>query len=80
MLLLHHTVPSRIGLPYVLLFDQKNLSYEAGPKLGNAGPPPKSSFGSPEKFFLDGDAKERAPKGRCQARGVWGHTPPENFA
>ena len=37
-------------------------------------PPPKS-------FFLDGDTKERAPKGRCQARGVWGHAPPpENFA
>ena len=26
-------------------------------------------------FFLDGDTKERASKGRCQARGVWGHAP-----
>ena len=52
----------------------------AGPKLGNAGPP-KIIFRGPLKyFFLDGDAKERAPKGRCQARGVWGHAPPENFA
>ena len=52
----------------------------SGPKLGNAGPP-KIIFRGPLKyFFLDGDAKERAPKGRCQARGVWGHAPPENFA
>ena len=37
--------------------------------------------GPPKIFFLDGDAKERAPKGRCQARGVWGHArPPENLA
>ena len=40
---------------------------QSGPKLGNAGPP--------KIFFLDGDAKERAPKGRCQARGVWEHAP-----
>ena len=33
-----------------------------GLKLGNAGPP--------EKIFLDGDTKERASKGQCQARGV----------
>ena len=45
------------------------------------GPPPKIIFRGPLKyFFLDGDAKERAPTGRCQARGVWGHAPPENFA
>ena len=43
--------------------------------------PPKIIFRCPPKyFFLDGDAKERAPKGRCQARGVWEHAPPENFA
>ena len=43
--------------------------------------PPISFFGGPLKyFFLDGDAKERAPKGRCQAMGVWEHAPPENFA
>ena len=40
------------------------------------GAPPKIIFrGSLAYFFLDGDAKERAPKGRCQARGVWGHAP-----
>ena len=39
----------------------------SGPKLGNAGPP--------KIFFLDGDAKERAPKGRCQARGYGGMLP-----
>ena len=44
----------------------------AGPKLGNVGPP--------KNFFLDGDAKEQAPKGRCQARGVWGHAPQKKFA
>ena len=44
------------------------------------GAPPKSSFGAPKHFFLNGDAKERALKGRCQARGVWGHALPENFA
>ena len=52
----------------------------AEPKLDNAGPPPKSSFGAPKKFFSDGDAKERAPKGRCQARRVWGHAPPRKFS
>ena len=47
----------------------------AWPKLGNASPhPPKSFFGAP-KIFLNGDTKERAPKGRCQARGVWGRAP-----
>ena len=37
--------------------------------------PPQIIFRGPLKIFLDGDAKERAPKGRCQARGVWGHAP-----
>ena len=37
-------------------------------------PPPEIIF-RPLKFFLGGDAKERAPKGRCQPRGVWGHAP-----
>ena len=38
--------------------------------------PPKIIFRGPLKyFFLDGDAKERAPKGQCQARGDWGHAP-----
>ena len=45
---------------------------DSGAKLGNAGPP--------RSFFLDGGTKERAPKGRCQARGIWGQAPPENFA
>ena len=53
---------------------------QPGPKLGNAGPPQNHLSGPPKIFFLDSDAKERAPKGRCQARGVWGHAPPENFA
>ena len=52
----------------------------AGLKLDNAGSPPQSSFGAPKIFFLDGNTKERAPKGRCLARGVWGHAPPEKFA
>ena len=44
-------------------------------------PPPRNHLsGPPKNFFLNGDAKERAPKGRCQATGVWGHAPPENFA
>ena len=44
-------------------------------------PFPRNDLSGPPKiFFLDGDAKERAPKGRCQARGVWGHAPTENFA
>ena len=58
---------------------------QPGPKLGNAVPPPPPRnhlLGPPKNFFLDGDAKERASKGRCQARGVWGHasSPPEKFA
>ena len=45
------------------------------------GPPRNHLSGPPKICFLDGDAKERAPKGRCQATGVWGgHAPPENFA
>ena len=36
--------------------------------------------GPPKFFFLDGDTKERAPKGRYQAIGGVGHAPPENFA
>ena len=51
-----------------------------GPKLGNAAPPQNHLSGPPKYFFLDGDTKERAPKGRCQARGVWGHGPSEIFA
>ena len=52
-----------------------------GPKLGNAPLPPRNHlWGPPKIFFLAGDAKERAPKGRCQAWGVWGHAIPENFA
>ena len=43
--------------------------------------PPKIIFRGPLKyFFLDGDAKERAPKWRCQARGAGDMPPPENFA
>ena len=49
-------------------------------KLGNAAPPQNHLSGPPKKFFLDGDIKERAPKERCQARGVWEHAPPEKFA
>ena len=57
------------------------LGQAPGPKLGNAGPPRNHLSGPPKIFFLDGDAKERAPKGRCQATGVWGGMPhPENFA
>ena len=40
----------------------EKLCLLAGPKLGNAG--------TPKIFFLDSNAKERAPKGRCHARGV----------
>ena len=44
-------------------------------------PPHRNHLSGPPKiFFLDGDTKERGPKGQCQARGVWGHAPPENFA
>ena len=44
-------------------------------------PPPRNHLsGRPQIFFSDDDTKERAPKGRCQARRVWGHAPPENFA
>ena len=44
-------------------------------------PPPQNHLSGPPKIiFLDGDAKERASKRRWQARGVWGHAPPENFA
>ena len=50
------------------------------PKLGNAAPPEIIFQGPLKYFFLDDDAKERAPKGRCQAWGVWGHAPPKNFA
>ena len=35
--------------------------------------------GPPKNFFLDGDTKERAPKGQCQAGGL-GACPPKNFA
>ena len=54
--------------------------YYTGPKLGNAAPPRNHLSGPPKNVFLDGDTKERAPKGRCQAREVWGACPPENFA
>ena len=37
------------------------------------GPPRNHLSGPPKNCFLDGDAKEQAPKGRRQARGVWGH-------
>ena len=50
-----------------------------GPKLSNAGPPQNHLSGPPKKLFLDGDAKERAPKGRCQARGVCRHAPPQKI-
>ena len=45
-------------------------------------PPPRNDLSAPPKiFFLDGDTKERAPKGQRQAiRGVWGHASPDNFA
>ena len=49
-----------------------------GPKLGDHAPPPPPRnhlSGPPENFFLVGDTKERAPKGRCQTGGVWGHAP-----
>ena len=40
------------------------------------GPPPRNHLSGPPKFFfLDRDTKERAPKGQCQAKGVWGHVP-----
>ena len=43
-------------------------------------PPPRNHlWGPPKNFFLDGDAKERALKGRCQARGVWGHASSRKF-
>ena len=48
---------------------------ETGPKLGNAGPPRNHLSGLPKNFFADGETKELTPKGRCQARGVWGHAP-----
>ena len=43
-------------------------------------PPRNHLSGPPKNFFLDGDAKERAAKGRCQAWGFRGHALPENFA
>ena len=40
------------------------------------GAPPEIIFRGPLKyFFLDGDAKERVPKGRCQARECGGMPP-----
>ena len=43
--------------------------------------PPRNHFSRPPKiFFLDGDTKERDPKGQFPAKGVWGHASPENFA
>ena len=57
----------------------KQFQGGAGPKLGNVGPSRNHLLGPPKNFFLNGDAKERATKGRCQAWGVWGHVLPENF-
>ena len=38
-------------------------------------PPPRNHLSAPpKKFLLDGDTKERAPKGRCQARESVGMT------
>ena len=42
-------------------------------------PPPEIVFRGPLKFFFDGDAKERAPKRRCQARGSGGMPPPQKI-
>ena len=59
---------------------QIHMTWGSGSKLGNACSPRNHLSGPPKSFFLDGDAKERAPKKRCQVRGVWGQVPPENFA
>ena len=36
---------------------------------------PPIFWGPLNSFFFDGDTKERAPKGRCQARGSGGMPP-----
>ena len=56
-----------------------NNNLLAGAKLGNVGAPRNHVSGPPKIFFLDGDAKEQAPKGRCQARGSGGIPPQKNL-
>ena len=51
------------------------LHMVAGAKLGNVPPPQNHLSGLLQIFFLDGDTKEQAPKGQCQARGSGGMPP-----
>ena len=59
---------------------EKNLRGEIDRVLGVHRAETRAMRGPLKFFFLDGDSKERAPKGRCQTRRVWGYAPPENFA
>ena len=74
-------IAKEIGISELVRYIKDTLYREQGRNWAMRGPPKIIFRGIFLKyFFLDGDAKERAPKGRCQARGVWGHAPPENFA
>ena len=53
----------------------ENITLVTRVEIRQCAPPRNHLSGLPKKFFYDGDTKERAPKGRCQARGVWGHAP-----
>ena len=60
----------------------KNITLVTRVEIRQCAPPPPRNHlsGPPKKIFYDGDTKERAPKGRCQAIGGCGGMPPENFA
>ena len=56
----------------------ENITLVTRVETRQCAPPRNHLLRPPKNFFYDSDTKERAPKGRCQARGS-GSMPPRKF-
>ena len=77
---LHHSAVTGCLKKAACWFATRKTVSMAGPKLGNAPPPPEVIFRSPLKFFSWMVMQKSEPR-RSDARlGGLGACPPENFA